>query len=189
MKINSTKHSKKPFIVVAFVVLFAIAVIIYIYTLNGSILGWNANNSPSENNPTINLEKPTSEQIDTGNDIKKNNISKEAGSDTPPAPVEQPGSTKKNVQVIITAANQNNDTLQVRTQISTVINTGQCTIKLTKSEVTITKVSDVQSLPTTSTCRGFDIPLADISPGSWQIDLTYENDSLLGSASKIIIVQ
>jgi len=189
MKITSKKSSKKPILITAVLVLLvAGAAATYVYAFNGSILGWNNHNTSDK--PSTNLDKPTDEQIKSGNDIKNNNATKPNGTtDTPPVPAEQPGSSKKSVEVIITAANQNNDLLQIRAQISTVTNTGQCTLNLTKSGNTITKTTGAQALANTSTCKGFDIPVSELSPGSWRATLTYENDTLMGTASKTIPIQ
>lgn len=190
MKTQSKKISKKPLLITAVVViLLAVSALTYVYAFNGNILGWN-NNKPSKEMPSTNLDAPTKEQIKAGNDIKKGNSDKPDGSTgTPTAPVSQPGSNKQSIEVIITAANQNSGILQVRTQISRVVNTGQCTLNLTKSGKTVTKTADIQALASTSTCKGFDIPVSELSAGSWNATLTYEDDTLFGTTSRVIAIQ
>lgn len=135
--------------------------------------------------PSINYEKATDEQIKAGDDVKRDTVD----SDTPPVPVSQPGSDKKSVEIIITAANQNNDLLQVRTQIATVTSAGKCTLTLTRSGKVVSKITDVQPLASTSTCMGFDVPVSELSVGSWQATLVYESDSLEGYASTLITIK
>ena len=186
MKIQSKKMSKTPLIIAAaLIALLAVAALTYVYAFNGSILGWSNHKTSSNDKPSTNtnLDKPTDEQIKAGNDIKNENT------DTSPAPLPQPGSDKQSVEVIITTPNQNAGTLQVHTQISTVVNTGQCTLTLSRTGQKVTKTADVQALASTSTCKGFDIPVSELSTGSWQATLIYENDSLTGTASKLITIQ
>ena len=193
MKIQSKKMSKTPLLITAAAAtLLAVSALTYVYAFNGSILGWNNHAKSSNKMPLTNLDTPTNEQIKAGNDIKKENSDKSSGGkSTPSAPASQPGSSKQNVEVMITVAKQYSDsgTLRVRTQISRVVNTGQCTINLTKSGKTVTKTADVQALANTSTCKGFDIPVSELSAGSWSTTLTYENDSLLGTTSTVIEIQ
>lgn len=191
MKISPRKTAKKPFFIAAGVLaLIVIATLTYVFAFNGSILGWNNHNASPKSGSSTNLDKPTDGQVQAGSDIKKENLDKANGdSDTPPAPVTQPGSDKKSVEIIITAANQNNNVLQIRTQIATVTSTGKCTLTLSKAEQTVTKTADIQPLASTSACKGFDIPVSELSLGSWQATLTYENDSLIGSASKVITIK
>lgn len=185
MKIQSKKMSKTPLVITAaLIALLAVAALTYVYAFNGSILGWSNHKTSSNDNPSTSLDKPTDEQIEAGSNIKEN-----GGTDKPPGPVSQPGSSKQNIEVFITAANQNGDTLQIRTQISAVVSTGQCTITLSNTGQVITKTADVQALASTSTCKGFDIPVSELSTGSWQATLIYENDSLTGTASQVITIQ
>ncbi|MFY9228214.1 MAG: hypothetical protein WAO28_02710 [Candidatus Microsaccharimonas sp.] len=195
MKLQSKKQPKKlsklPFLLtLAGLVLLGVLSLTYVYVFNGSIFGWNNRNTPTNEMPLTNLETPTDEQIQAGDDIKKGNLDNPDGSSgAPTTPTPQPGSAKQSVEVIITATNQNNGILQVRTQISRVVNTGQCTVTLTKSGNTVTKTADTQALASTSTCKGFDIPVSELSAGSWNMTLTYESDTLLGTNSKVITIQ
>jgi len=193
MKIQSKKISKKPFVIAAAIVsLLAVATLTYVYALNGNLFGWNNNNTSSNDQTATNLDKPTKEQIKAGNDIKNQNANKNnSNSDTPPTPVSQSGSNKENVEIIITAKNQDQGSgvLQVRAQISAVVSTGQCTLTMSKAGQTVTKTAGIQGLASTSTCKGFDIPVSELSPGLWQSTLTYENDALTGSASEVITIQ
>ena len=183
--------SRKLFVIAAILIaLLTVSVLTCVYVFNGNLLGWNNHNTPSHDKTSANLDKPTDEQVKAGNDIKKQSVDKAGGSThTPPAPISQPGSAKQSVEIIITAANQNSGTLQVRAQISRVVSTGQCTLIMSRAGQNVIKTADVQSLASTSTCKGFDIPISQLSPGSWQLTLTYENDALTGSASEVTTIQ
>jgi flagellar basal body-associated protein FliL len=178
MKIQRNKKSKmtKMLIIVGCSVLvLLVAAFTYVYAFNGNILGWKAvNNKPA-----------TTEQQQAGAKTKSS-----SNSDTTPAPTTIPGSDKKNVQVAITAANQNGPTLQIRTLISTVDNTGTCTVALTSSgKATVTKTAGVQALASTSTCQGFDIPVSELSNGTWSILVQYSSTSLTGSVTQDVVIK
>ncbi len=148
----------------------------------------------SSQNPNVNTKAATKEQQDAGQQVKQEKAdedakSKPSGSDQPAAPVPQP-SGKSTVTVSITAANQNSGMLQIRNLIEAVDSTGTCTLTLTKSgSTTVTKTAGVQALASSSTCQGFNIPVSELSKGTWNIDLLFENSTLKGTASKTVDIQ
>jgi len=139
--------------------------------------------TPSDNN-LINHSPATSEQQKAGNDTKANSVG------APPASTPIPSGTKKNIQVTITAAEQNGSTLQIRVLIGAVESKGTCTLALTRAgETSVTKTAGTQALSSTSTCQGFDIPTSELSAGTWNALITYDSSTLAGSATKSIIIQ
>lgn len=184
MKISHPRSKKNLIIYISLgvVVLLVVAAFLYVYKFDGNLFGWTTKSNTQDTTTDKQVES-TDEQKEAGDNTT------EGGSDKPPSPAPQTGSDKKTVEVLITAANQNSGVLQVRALISTVVNTGNCTLTLTKSGQTVTKTADTQALSSTSTCKGFDIPVSELSSGSWQLNLIYENDSLKGTASKIVTVE
>jgi hypothetical protein len=80
---------------------------------------------------------------------------------------------------------RNGDSYRVQTLIQTVTNSGLCTIVITDSEGKVYRATaDVQALPSSSTCKGFTIPVSELSVGKWNINLQFENDSVRGSVEK-----
>jgi hypothetical protein len=193
MKIPQTKSKKITILIytAAVAAVLAIGSVAYVYAFNGNLFGWTKNKDAS----AINLDKPTDEQKQAGNDIKKANVDNESNkgsagnTDTPPAPTPSPSGGKSSVGVTITASAQSDGVFQLRTLVSAVVNTGTCTATFTKGQQTVTKQAGVQSLPSTSTCKGFDIPVSELSPGQWDIIVTYENDTLSGQATKTVTIQ
>lgn len=192
MNLHKTDKNKRHIIIVSIIiiVLLVASLGLYLFVFKGRIFGW----SPvvSSAIPSTNYDKPTDEQVSTGNDIKKqssdttdpNNV----GSDRPATPVVESGQTKATVPVTISAANQNDGVLQVRTLISAITSSGTCTLTLTKNSTTVTKTSEVQSLPSSATCKGFDIPVSEISAGEWQLKVVFENDTIKGENTKTVTV-
>lgn len=108
--------------------------------------------------------------------------------DSPKTPQESEPSedtpAKGSVGVTITAVNNYDGFLQVRSLIENVSGNGSCTLTLKKGSKTVTKTSGIQALPSSSTCKGFNVPVSELSPGSWSITLNVTTDGKTGSATK-----
>jgi len=128
---------------------------------------------------TINLDEPSNEQKQQGEDTKQDiidsennnsdssseqNISKEEGSSS-----ETPSTNK--LETIITVLEADEKTLYVRSETQGIYAEGSCTLTLTKSGKTITKNASVQALPQTTTCKGFNIPRSELSSGTYSVTL------------------
>lgn len=194
MKIATQRKTKKYFLIILFIVLFIISgLATYIFAFNGSLFGWPERTSDSTDQ--IDYNKPTNEQIQAGNDIKKeqieNNSKPSSGSNTDQSastPLPSPSGQKTSISMTITAANQNDTSFQIRSLISTVTNDGTCTLTLTQGTKTITKTAGVQAAANSSTCKGFDIPLGELSVGSWQAAIRFENNVTIAETSQKISI-
>lgn len=153
------------------------------------LLHRNANPQASHSGVNVIDSNPaTSTQRSTGNTIKSNAASG-TSSDSPPNPVTQANSSQRTVQLSVTSKNQTPSVYQIRSLISAVTDTGTCTLTLTKtSETTVTMTAGIQAQATTSTCKGFDVPLSQLSTGTWQLTLTFGNTTLFGSTTSTITV-
>lgn len=186
------KHRKITIIIVCIVLTLLVGSLVYVYKFNGNILGWKpSQNTQQENNK---YSPTTPEQKKAGIDTKKNslnsqNSSKTSTSNDAPLPPTTVESGKDKVELIITAENQSDTSYQVRTQIGYVTNDGSCTLTLKKDSTLVTKTAAVYPLAKTSTCQGFDIPITELSAGTWQMDITFSNSTLIGSISKSVIIK
>jgi hypothetical protein len=193
MYINKQKSHKKIIITAATLTVLAFFAA-YIFILKGTFFGWSPINNSAVT--SVDYNSPTDEQTKSGNDIKDTNSTasnagsnpNNVGSDRPVAPIIKPGESKGTVTVTISAANQNDGVLQIRTLISAIASNGTCTLTLTKENATITRTTDVQSLPSSSTCKGFDIPESELTPGVWTAKLLFENETIKGEATRSITV-
>lgn len=135
-------------------------------------------------NTTDMKTKATDEQIDLGSQIKKNSIDAMEADNIPNGDGRaQAGSGgKKAVEVTITASSlsSNSSVYQIRSIIGLVTASGTCSLTLTNGEKTITKAAAIQALSSDSTCQGFDIPLSELSSGSWSATLRFENEKYMG---------
>lgn len=184
MKSIYRKKSVKKYYIGAMVLLILLtaAVFLYVYAFNGSFFGWKKNQSDKD--ASINYQPPTEEQKKAGDDIKQNSNN----SDQPPAPTPVPGTNKSQIEMTITAANQNGSMFQLRSLIYAIAGDGTCTLTLSKGGQVVTKTAEVQALASTSTCKGFDIPTSELSPGTWSAALKFENETLTATTSKTDIV-
>lgn len=172
MKINKTK-SKKPFLIVFAILLFLLGVLYFWYSQVDQ-------QEPKDSKKTeakstrINLDAPSVGQISTGGDIKKAAIESAAGS-----------ADTNNVSylVSITAANQNSSVVQIRGLIQGILEEGECTLTLSKGSQSIVKRSGVQTASNNTTCMGFDVPINEVSAGTWQIQLSVSSNKGSGSAN------
>lgn len=193
--IRRSSRAKKLLLVALAVIIVAALLFVYLYVIKGTLFGWSpvashtAASSSQGNNP------PTEDQIKSGATIKQQSLDQatnpkgSSGSDTPPSPV--PGNNGKSVVgVTITAANQNNGTVQIRALIAAVDTGGTCTLTLSQAgHQTVTKTAGTQNLSSTSTCQGFDIPVSELSTGTWSIAIAYSSSTLTGNASGSITVK
>lgn len=190
--ITPKKSTKKYYLIaVAVLILLVAGAFTYVYAFNGSIFGWK---KPPVKDASINYNPPTEEQKQAGENTKDASLNSPEEqkpnntNETPTPPTPSPGK-KDSVSLIITAANQNPPSFQIRSEIGAVTSEGTCTLTLTKGSKTVTKTAEVQALPRISTCKGFDIPLSELSSGQWNVTLHFENSTLIADTSKQITVQ
>lgn len=185
MKIkNQSKVSKK-----------IIIVIIVGLLLVGAVSAWwffSSRNTSSElrginsidYGPATDEQKDAGEQIDGSNSKNPN----EVGSDRP-TPPESNSEGKDVVALSVTSANQNGSIIQIRTLIGAIVNSGSCTLTMTKGSTVVTKQSGVQALASSATCQGFDVQVTDLSPGEWSVHILFENDTLTANINEKIQVE
>lgn len=138
---------------------------------------------------SINYGQPTQDEISTGESIK-NNASSGNGSDQSSNPEPSTDGSLSEVGMEITASNQDESYLYVRTLIQTLTSSGTCTLTMTgPASKLYVATSGVQALPSTSTCAGFNIPLSSLSLGIWTISIKFTNTAVKASISKEITIQ
>lgn len=182
MRISQKKSDQKRKIIVitsVIIVLLAGGILAYLYL---------SNKSKSTDNG-INYNPPTQEEKSTGDTIKQPDST---GSDPAPQPTPPTDSTetRSTVGMDITALNQNKDVLQARTLIQTITSSGTCSLSMTgPSGKNYTATANVQAGPSSSTCQGFDVPMPSLSSGTWSVTISFQNDTLKGSATKDVTLQ
>lgn len=182
MKIHKSSQGKKKLIVI-------VLAIVLLSLVGGGAYIYVSKISPSNETKggSINYDEPTSDQIKAGVSTKEISVNlddtkpKLSGSDPATSPVQQDNS-KGRVSATITSANQSGTRLQIRFDIGTVTSSGTCTLTLVKGASTVKKTAGVQALAGNSTCKGFDIPATELSAGTWQVALIFENNDVVANA-------
>lgn len=88
--------------------------------------------------------------------------------------------------VTISANNQTKTTYQVRAFVNTVTSKGTCTLTMEKGQQKIIRTSDVQAGPSFTTCKGFDLPLSELSTGDWVLTVMFANSDISATTSKTV---
>ncbi len=167
MKIQ--KRINKP------IILTVVAVIIVI------LGGYTAFAAYSHNWPFKNAEDSSKSQDKTSD---SNSGKSTGGSDYQPTNTNNPDKTppqydtpktdepqKPTISGVINYKSVSDDTLTIRTTIDQRLDTGTCILKLTRNSPpkSVTKSADVIANPSSSTCKGFDIPTSELGAGYWKI--------------------
>ncbi|MFZ2125759.1 MAG: hypothetical protein WA087_04240 [Candidatus Saccharimonadales bacterium] len=176
MKIAKTnRNCTKPLMITSgFIALIIIAILSYVLIFGGNFFGWTIKNTQNiYNTQNIDNNPPTTDQIKDGVNTKNNTQTNTT-------------TNKSSISVTISAINQTSSILQIRAIADTLSDTGSCTLKLTKASAVVTKTASTQTLPSSMTCKGFDIPKTELSKGEWQITLTITAGSLSGVANSTV---
>lgn len=177
MKINQkTKKNHKITLIISLILLAIL--------LGGSFWlydRWQDNKRNNQNpieqiqeEPVINYEPPTEEEIQTGVDIKNNHQQEKEITNSP--------------NLFITATNIIDDQLQIGTLITDIISDkGTCQLTLQNSAGQTKEFQAKTAIsPSSSLCEGFSIDTKDLSPGKWTIKLVVIiNDQTLTTTKEI----
>jgi len=176
MKVRKNKNPKRRIylgIIISVIALLLIAGVVYAYTTSQPS---SQDNKTGESSNGINYDEPTKEQIDAGNDAKKDAVD---GSDS---------SNKGDIS--ISSANINDGILQIRTVIASTDSSGKCNLTLSSPGMTdYTSEADTQSMGSYSVCKGFDIPISSLSPANWTIKIIYTNNGVSSTATQQVQVR
>ncbi len=76
--------------------------------------------------------------------------------------------------------------LVIRTTIDQSLGSGTCELVLTSGAKTVSKSTDITPNPSSSTCTGFDIPVAELSPGNWNITINLSANDKTGVLTGVV---
>lgn len=189
MQINKKDTTKRVIIIIGLVLALLVAGVAAAALLK---LGPFASTAlPRE---SVDLNKPTDDQVKNGESIKQDTVENKGGSTgSDPLPSPTPGTTpgdKSTVDMQITAYNQDSDTVYIRSLIQLITSSGSCQLRMSgPNGKTYSATSGVQAVSSSSTCGGFNIPVSSLSPGNWTINLSFSNDSYSASVTRDIVVK
>ena len=172
MKIN--KAPKKP----NKVIILLVSVFLLAGVITTGALAYFHFQAPETDTSEINdvdYDPPTQGQIEAGEDIKKGTV-------------ENDGQTSDTTSVAITAQEYDGSVLRIRTLIETVANNGTCELILEKDGVIVTRTVETQALPSNSTCKGFDIPVSELSSGVWKVTIKVDINNLKATVTNQVTI-
>lgn len=83
---------------------------------------------------------------------------------------------------VITSANIVDDKLIIRTNIDQFLESGSCELKITRNNNLIySETSGIMAVVSTSSCQGFDVPVAEIGNGDVQIIINVSSGEKTGT--------
>lgn len=187
MKINTHHNQNKKVIwgIVAGLVLLGIiaGALYYTHTWPFREVGKNTSQLSED-------QKGTGEQIKS-DVIDQDNSGKETtGSDATPSPTPSTTGGKASVASYNSSLSQDTNGVYIRSVIQTVTSSGTCTLKMTgPNGTTYTDTSEVQAMPSFTSCKGFDVPRSKLVAGTWTITVSFENDELVSSYTTSVEVK
>lgn len=184
------KSTTKRNILISMLALLAIGfgALTYVYVFNGNIFGWS--NNINSNSP-IDYKEPSQQQKNDGTSAKEDFVDKyyPKTDSNPDATSDGDSTSPTNIGVIISSTTQNSELFQIRTILQT-LNPGKCKLTMTQEDQdSIVRTVETQNLGSYSTCKGFDIAMIDLRPGSWNTTVEYTSDSESGTTSQQIEVK
>ena len=180
-KIQKSKSSPQRKIIIILVAIILVA-------LGSAAVYARYNSSQDSNNPSndgtttneTNLDPATDEQKQAGDEQKQNSADSETNEEE----------NTDTLSVTITAFNQNGTQVQIRSLINEVSSAGSCVLTLENNKgIVITKTSDIQAQPSSSSCKGFDLTTDEVTPGTWKATISVTIGSQTGNANKTLTIQ
>jgi hypothetical protein len=148
----------------------------------GTFALWTTGSGPFSPDSSPLTDAPTQEQLDeekqqNAND-KQDFLDGQVGNDGEPnVPPVSDG------DISLTAKTEDNS-LVVSANLAS-IGSGTCELKLEKDTAQLERLADVIYTPSYSTCAGFDVPISQLSTGTWTISLSVSQNGT-SIASKTI---
>lgn len=180
MRITQNKNNKYKIALWALGgVLVLIGVVVVLHKAN--VITFGQNEDKPEN--TINYDKPTDEQVKESERIKEEFDKKHYGDDNA-----SPSLSKDGIGVIITSVSQEEGILSVRVMVQST-NIGECGIEISNNNTSYTAQAQTMIQGSYGICKGFDVPVSQLSPGSNTIKILYNEGDQTGSTEKTVEVK
>ena len=102
----------------------------------------------------------------------------------------EPAGTVSVVQVVLTFAgwDANTESVQVGAYVTAVEPAGSCTLTLRSGTAIVTTGSDALTDATSMACGTLSVPQTELTPGSWEAEVTYASPSSQG-ASEVVTLE
>lgn len=179
---NNPAFIKRPLVIVL-IILGALLLTLFVLEKTHVINLYSTEKPSTAQQPvnTIDYSPPTSAEM------PDESIKQQDSSGTAEATNQTPGGT---IGIILSAAGQDykGGPIVVRTILENA-NGGTCTVTLQKQTTTKTYSADITWQGNYYSCAGFDIPYADLTPGTWRLTVSATQDNNVGQTSQEITVE
>jgi hypothetical protein len=182
---KENKNTKKILLIILLlgVSLAAIAVVLE----KTGVTDFYQKNTPAPLTPgnTVNLDPPTEEESQAGDDQKAIIIQKQE------AEAEQPSELTNEASVVIVDANQYGSEIEVRAFVSNIIEDGECTYTFTKpGSDTLSRTTPAYGDASSTPCISLKLDKSEFNDsGTWSLDVTYTNSTTTGSATTSLEIE
>lgn len=170
------RKSKKPYILIAIVIATVVAGLAWYYaTSNSSTEDVQETSSQEKGRSVTSQENKGRDDSDLATDKNTGqSVEHEREKELPQLYEGDNANKSTDLTGVITTKSVTGGNLIIRNTINQLVGTGSCKLTLTSSGQTITRSVEIAQNPSSSTCAGFDIPVAEIGQGQWsiQIDIT-----------------
>lgn len=143
------------------------------------------------------INRPT--PIEQDNDIKDNasidtnstQNSTNSPNESPKTPIDNQPSDQKDSGLLatITYIRQEDSLLKIGVDIEVITSSGECTLNLSKDEKKVDYSVGIQPLASSSTCKGFEIPIIELSPGNWKISIVINSGDKSTTLTDNVIIE
>lgn len=170
--------------------IFAVVIALLTIPIGVYSFGLLSAHRPSETQATdtINYQPASQEEIKAGDEVKKDSVNP---SDTKDNSVEQDSTTQKqNIDIDITHSSRSGQYFSIGVMIQKVLTSGECKLTMTStSGKSYSNSAAIQPVTNYSTCKGFEIPLSDLSSEEWTIYINIENTNYTGKVSQTVEIE
>lgn len=165
-----------------------ILLVLLIIAMVATFLVWNANFKRDESGKTI--EEKTTEEVETGEGngekVETDTVVDEDDYETGGKKVVQYEGENPNkaaeLSGVVTYAGVVGENLMIRTNIDQFLGEGTCSLTISRDGATIySETVAIVAEASTSTCQGFDVPLAALGNGAAQININLSSGGKTGA--------
>jgi len=89
----------------------------------------------------------------------------------------------------ITYKRQEYDLLKIGVNIDTITSSGECTLRLDNNKDHLEYSVEIQPLASSSTCKGFEVPIIELSTGTWEISITIESGDKSTTLTDSVVIE
>lgn len=173
MRVQPRSHKKTITITAAIAGAILVAVLLWYYAFSSRDSNNDPSSTASQNNETTNGKKD-GQKIDTKsseNGTGEQSVPHEKEKELPQLYEGDNVNNSNGLTGVITAKSVMGDNLVIRNTIDQMVSGGTCELTLTSDSKTVIRSAEIIQNPSSSACAGFDIPVAELSQGTWSIEI------------------